>query len=192
MLHPTLHRSVVALALLSLPLATKRGNGLQNNGRKNNQINCSIQFTYHSAVHYSANISVCSVYSVVKFGCHVSHVPPRAGHVAASKRGSHGVPTGSRDGFAALGLFVAIVSGLYESSGQSKSTGRPLMENQILPEDFKEFLKLLSARAVDYLLIGGYAVVSQTSFRPRIARMGTDFLFLSALIRAIRGYLFFL
>jgi predicted nucleotidyltransferase len=32
------------------------------------------------------------------------------------------------------------------------------MENQMLPDDFKEFLKLLNARAVDYLLIGGYAV----------------------------------
>ena len=26
------------------------------------------------------------------------------------------------------------------------------MENQMLPDDFKEFLKLLNARAVDYLL----------------------------------------
>ena len=32
------------------------------------------------------------------------------------------------------------------------------MENQTLPDDFKEFLKLLNARAVDYILIGGYAV----------------------------------
>ncbi|MCF7817683.1 MAG: nucleotidyltransferase [Kiritimatiellales bacterium] len=32
------------------------------------------------------------------------------------------------------------------------------MENQELPEDFKEFLKLLNDHAVDYLLIGGYAV----------------------------------
>lgn len=32
------------------------------------------------------------------------------------------------------------------------------MEKQMLPDDFKEFLKLLNARAVDYLLIGGYAV----------------------------------
>ena len=32
------------------------------------------------------------------------------------------------------------------------------MENQMLPDDFKEFLKLLNARTVDYLLIGGYAV----------------------------------
>ena len=28
----------------------------------------------------------------------------------------------------------------------------------LLPEDFKEFLKLLDAKKVDYLLIGGYAV----------------------------------
>ena len=28
----------------------------------------------------------------------------------------------------------------------------------MLPDDFKEFLKLLNAHAVDYLLIGGYAV----------------------------------
>ena len=32
------------------------------------------------------------------------------------------------------------------------------MENQVLPDDFKEFLRLLNAHAVDYLLIGGYAV----------------------------------
>ena len=32
------------------------------------------------------------------------------------------------------------------------------MENQTLPDDFKEFLRLLNAHAVDYLLIGGYAV----------------------------------
>jgi hypothetical protein len=28
----------------------------------------------------------------------------------------------------------------------------------LLPPDFKEFLKLLNARQVEYLLIGGYAV----------------------------------
>ena len=32
------------------------------------------------------------------------------------------------------------------------------MENQMLPDDFKEFLKLLNDRKVEYLLIGGYAV----------------------------------
>ncbi len=32
------------------------------------------------------------------------------------------------------------------------------MENQMLPGDFKEFLKLLNDRNVEYLLIGGYAV----------------------------------
>lgn len=32
------------------------------------------------------------------------------------------------------------------------------MANQELPQDFKEFLKLLTDHAVDYLLIGGYAV----------------------------------
>ena len=32
------------------------------------------------------------------------------------------------------------------------------MEEQMLPDDFKEFLRLLNAHAVDYLLIGGYAV----------------------------------
>lgn len=32
------------------------------------------------------------------------------------------------------------------------------MGNQVLPTDFKEFLKLLNDHAVEYLLIGGYAV----------------------------------
>ncbi len=32
------------------------------------------------------------------------------------------------------------------------------MENQTLPEDFKEFLKLLNEFSIEYLLIGGYAV----------------------------------
>ncbi len=32
------------------------------------------------------------------------------------------------------------------------------MVNQTLPEDFKEFLKLLNVHDVEYLLIGGYAV----------------------------------
>ncbi len=32
------------------------------------------------------------------------------------------------------------------------------MENQVLPDDFKEFLKLLNEAEVEYLLIGGYAV----------------------------------
>ena len=39
-----------------------------------------------------------------------------------------------------------------------KSIGRPLMANQKLPEDFKEFLRLLNDHGVEYLLIGGYAV----------------------------------
>ncbi len=32
------------------------------------------------------------------------------------------------------------------------------MDEQTLPEDFKEFLKLLNEHKVEYLLIGGYAV----------------------------------
>ena len=32
------------------------------------------------------------------------------------------------------------------------------MGEQLLPDDFKEFLKLLTEHAVEYLLIGGYAV----------------------------------
>ncbi len=32
------------------------------------------------------------------------------------------------------------------------------MESQTLPDDFKEFLRLLNDHGVDYLLIGGYAV----------------------------------
>jgi predicted nucleotidyltransferase len=32
------------------------------------------------------------------------------------------------------------------------------MENQLLPDDFKEFLKLLNSHKIEYLLIGGYAV----------------------------------
>ncbi len=32
------------------------------------------------------------------------------------------------------------------------------MENTHLPEDFKDFLKLLNENEVQYLLIGGYAV----------------------------------
>lgn len=39
-----------------------------------------------------------------------------------------------------------------------KSTGRRHMEDQVLPDDFKEFLKLLEDHNVEYLLIGGYAV----------------------------------
>lgn len=31
------------------------------------------------------------------------------------------------------------------------------MVNQTLPEDYKEFLKLLNEHNVEYLLIGGYA-----------------------------------
>lgn len=40
----------------------------------------------------------------------------------------------------------------------SKPTDRLHMENVELPEDFREFLKLLNERKVKYLLIGGYAV----------------------------------
>jgi 2-hydroxy-3-keto-5-methylthiopentenyl-1-phosphate phosphatase len=40
---------------------------------------------------------------------------------------------------------------------QSNLIDRLLMEIK-LPEDFKEFLKLLNANSVDYLLVGGYAV----------------------------------
>ncbi len=43
-------------------------------------------------------------------------------------------------------------------SKRSNSIGRLHMENQALPDDFKEFLKLLNDHTVDYLLIGGYAV----------------------------------
>ena len=39
-----------------------------------------------------------------------------------------------------------------------KLTGRPPMANQELPQDFKEFLRLLNDHGVEYLLIGGYAV----------------------------------
>lgn len=42
--------------------------------------------------------------------------------------------------------------------GQFKSTGRRHMDDQMLPDDFKEFLKLLVDHNVEYLLIGGYAV----------------------------------
>ena len=38
------------------------------------------------------------------------------------------------------------------------SIDRLHMENQTLPDDFKEFLKLLNDHKVEYLLIGGYAV----------------------------------
>jgi hypothetical protein len=39
-----------------------------------------------------------------------------------------------------------------------KSTGNMRMAVPELPEDFKEFLKLLNTLKVKYLLIGGYAV----------------------------------
>lgn len=32
------------------------------------------------------------------------------------------------------------------------------MDAPLLPEDFREFLRLLSAHGVDYLVVGGYAV----------------------------------
>ena len=47
---------------------------------------------------------------------------------------------------------------LWIASGQSKSTARSRMDEQVLPDDFKEFLKLLNDAEVRYLLIGGYAV----------------------------------
>ncbi|MBU4154488.1 MAG: hypothetical protein KKD63_16580, partial [Proteobacteria bacterium] len=37
-------------------------------------------------------------------------------------------------------------------------TDRLHMVEQVLPDDFKEFLKLLNECEVEYLLIGGYAV----------------------------------
>ncbi len=39
-----------------------------------------------------------------------------------------------------------------------KSIGRQLMARQELPQDFREFLRLLNEHQVEYLLIGGYAV----------------------------------
>jgi hypothetical protein len=44
---------------------------------------------------YLDNYSVYILFALVP---NVSHIPPRDGHVAASKRGSRGVPTWSRDG----------------------------------------------------------------------------------------------
>jgi len=40
----------------------------------------------------------------------------------------------------------------------SKSTGRLSMATAQLPQDFKEFLKLLNEERLEYLLVGGYAV----------------------------------
>lgn len=40
----------------------------------------------------------------------------------------------------------------------SNSCGKSTMASMQLPADFKEFLKLLNAHQVEYLLIGGYAV----------------------------------
>ena len=39
-----------------------------------------------------------------------------------------------------------------------RSIDRWLMAEQVLPDDFKEFLRLLTEADVEYLLIGGYAV----------------------------------
>jgi len=36
--------------------------------------------------------------------------------------------------------------------------GKSIMDEQPLPEDLREFLKLLNSRKVEFLLIGGYAV----------------------------------
>jgi len=41
---------------------------------------------------------------------------------------------------------------------QSTPSGDSIMANVNLPPDFKEFLRLLNAHRVEYLLIGGYAV----------------------------------
>lgn len=41
---------------------------------------------------------------------------------------------------------------------QSKSIDRLRMAQQALPDDFKEFLRLLNEADIEYLLIGGYAV----------------------------------
>jgi len=42
--------------------------------------------------------------------------------------------------------------------GRLSSCGKSFMATSLLPADFKEFLKLLNSRQVEYLLIGGYAV----------------------------------
>jgi predicted nucleotidyltransferase len=47
---------------------------------------------------------------------------------------------------------------LLNASLRFKSTGKPHMASNELPQDFREFLKLLADHKVDYLLIGGYAV----------------------------------
>src|SRR5438552_2401453 len=39
-----------------------------------------------------------------------------------------------------------------------RSNGKSSMANPALPPDFKEFLRLLNAHRVDYLIVGGYAV----------------------------------
>jgi hypothetical protein len=48
----------------------------------------------------------------------------------------------------------------HRKSGFRRSSGIVWwhMDEQTLPDDFKEFLKLLTEHAVEYLLIGGYAV----------------------------------
>ena len=41
---------------------------------------------------------------------------------------------------------------------QSKPAGRSCMDVPLLTADFKEFLRLLNANHVDYLVVGAYAV----------------------------------
>jgi predicted nucleotidyltransferase len=55
-------------------------------------------------------------------------------------------------------MSIGIPDLLLKGSPPSKSTGRRRMGNQRLPQDFREFLKLLNDHKVEYLLIGGYAV----------------------------------
>lgn len=44
-------------------------------------------------------------------------------------------------------------------SRRRNSCDKSLMDTNLLPDDFKDFLKLLNANRVEYLLIGGYAVI---------------------------------
>ncbi len=55
-------------------------------------------------------------------------------------------------------LSIGINSPLKIDCGQYKLIDRLRMVDQLLPDDFKEFLKLLNEADVAYLLIGGYAV----------------------------------
>jgi len=47
---------------------------------------------------------------------------------------------------------------LRSGCARCRSTDRLPMAEQALPQDFREFLKLLNESGVEYLLIGGYAV----------------------------------